>query len=479
MIRLDRRAVLAGLAALAAGPATAEPAGPGGPAPRPAPKPQPSASRTIRQSALSGGVAFALTEPGTGRLLDGGRAWQPMPPASTMKALTALFALARLGPDHRFRTRVIQAGDTLVLAGGGDPVLSSDDLALLARDLVAAGTRPPAHFAVWGGALPRIAEIAPDQADHLAYNPSLSGMILNFNRVHLGWRPVNGAVRMSLEARGAAHSPRAFTITAEAGDQRDLFAYHAEPGRERWSVARGALGRAGSRWLPVRQPELYAGDVFQTLCRAEGLVLPAPRIVADLPPGSEIAALDSPPLSQLLRDMLNYSTNLTAEVVGLAASGAGGIAASAEAMRLWLEGQGLGQGFALADHSGLSAESRVTAVGMARAITMAEGATALAGLLKPDPLAGEAGRQAAAPHAVAGKTGTLNFVSNLAGVITGAEGRSAGFAILCADLPAHQATRGRELPAGVRQWTKDAKALQRDLLAGWSDRFLQPAAMAD
>lgn len=55
----------------------------------------------------------------------------------------------RLGGDHRFRTRIIRAGDLLVLAGGGDPVLTTDDLARLADALVATGTQSPARFAVW------------------------------------------------------------------------------------------------------------------------------------------------------------------------------------------------------------------------------------------------------------------------------------------------------------------------------------------
>lgn len=469
MTRLSRRGLLAGLVALPAARGRAQTDALSG---RPLARPLPEARRIVAQAGLAGRVAYALIDTRTGALLDSGAADLPMPPASTMKALTALFALSRLGPQHRFRTRVLRMGDMLVLAGGGDPVLSTDGLALLAADLVAAGAGSPARFAVWGGALPRMAEIAPDQADHLAYNPALSGMILNFNRVHLGWRQANGALRMSLEARAARHSPRAYTITAEASDQGALFTYHPEPERERWTVARSALGRPGSRWLPVRKPELYAGDVFQTLCRAQGLVLPAPEVIETLPAGVEVAALESPRLTDLLRDMLFYSTNLTAEVIGLTASGAGGTAASAEAMLNWLRGQGLGAGFRLADHSGLSDESRVTAGGLARAIAMAEGAEALALLMKRDPLDDELGTVADRPYRVAAKTGTLNFVSNLAGHVTGPSGRPAGFAILCADPPRHAATSGQELPAGVRRWTRQAKSLQRDLLAGWTTRFL-------
>ncbi|MBU3029316.1 D-alanyl-D-alanine carboxypeptidase [Paracoccus marinaquae] len=471
MTKLGRRAFLS--AAMAAIPAAQGWALTGGGlAQRPPARPLPDAARSIAAADLPGTVGYALVDPQSGALLDGGAGAASLPPASTMKVLTALYALDRLGQGYRFRTRVLVAGDMLVLAGGGDPVLSSDGLAALAADLVASGQPAPARFAVWGGALPRLAEIAPEQADHLAYNPTLSGMILNFNRVHLGWRRANGGVQMSLEARAAANSPRAYTISAQAGDQRELFTYRAEPLREYWTVARSAVARPGSRWLPVRKPELYAGDVFQTLCRAKGLVLPTPEVIEELPAGTEIASLESPPLSELLRDMLYYSTNLTAEVIGLQASGAAGIAASAAAMQGWLRDQGLAEGFRLADHSGLAGDSRVTAEGLARALTLAQGAATLTPLLKRDPLDEDLGAMPARGFDVMAKTGTLNFVSNLAGHLNVPGGGTAGFAILCADSPRHAATSGQELPAGVIGWTKAAKRLQRDILTGWVARYL-------
>lgn len=464
---MNRRDLIAGAVAVMLAPrlSMADPAT--GLGARPPGRPQPDAHAVIARTGLPGQVGCVLIDPQTGLATDDLLADAPLPPASTMKAITALYALDRLGADHRFRTRVLRAGDMLILAGGGDPVLSTDDLARLAADLVATGIPAPARFAVWGGALPRAEEIAPAQADHLAYNPSLSGMILNFNRVHLGWRRVNGAPQLSLEARAKAHSPRAYTITAAPGDQRDLFSYEGDGRHEAWTVSRRAMAQPGSRWLPVRRPELYAGDVFQTLCRAKGLVLPAPEVIDTLPATEELVALDSPPLRRILADMLRYSTNLTAEVVGLHASGADAVEASAGAMQAWLHQMGQGAGFDLRDHSGLDADSRVTARGMARIMIGPGLAAGLPDLLKPDPLAEDLGRDPAFRAQVAAKTGTLNFVSNLAGYV-GPPGRRRGFAILCADMARQQASVGQELPPGVLDWTRRAKSLQRDLTEGWA-----------
>ncbi|WP_207100634.1 D-alanyl-D-alanine carboxypeptidase/D-alanyl-D-alanine-endopeptidase [Paracoccus shandongensis] len=452
---MHRRVLLAGLAALPAASWARPPA-----------KPRFTAGPVVATAGLAGMVAYARMDLPGDNLADAALAAAPMMPASTLKAVTALYALAKLGRSRTFTTRVIRAGDTLILAGGGDPVLSTDDLARLAGDLAATGQPVPARFAVWGGALPQVHEIAPPQADHLAYNPALSGMILNFNRVHLGWR--QGGAQMSLEARAASHSPRAYTITAVAGDGDDLFSWQEDGARESWTVSRRATRQPGSRWLPVRRPELYAGDVFQTLCRAKGLVLPAPEVVRDLPQGEVLVSHSSPPLEEILRGMLHFSTNLTAEVVGLHASGAADPAGSARAMAAWLTEQGQGQDFTLADHSGLSPDSRVTALGMARLLAGPGVAAGLPDLLKTDPLDEDLGRDPAQAAQVRAKTGTLNFVSNLAGYLQRPDGTQSAFAILCTDARRQAATAGQELPSGVLSWTRDAKRLQRDVLAIWS-----------
>ncbi|WP_299838150.1 D-alanyl-D-alanine carboxypeptidase/D-alanyl-D-alanine-endopeptidase [uncultured Paracoccus sp.] len=487
MTRMNRRGFLVAVAAsaLAGRAALAQPVevlgGPPDPlglARRPRTKPRPSSEALIAQAGLGGVVSFAAIDLGSGEVIEARGGDTPLPPASTLKSITALYALDRLGADHRFRTRILRMGDTLVLAGGGDPVLSTDDLDRLAEALVATGAKTPARFAVWGGALPRIAELEPDQAVWLAYNPTISGMILNFNRVHLGWRQAAGDYQLSLEARAERQSPRAYSITAAPGPQRELFTYSADETREHWLISRAAMGRAGSRWLPVRQPELYAGDVFQTLCRARGLVLPTPEVIGQLPAGAtELAGIDSPPLREILLGMMRYSTNLTAEVVGLHASGAGSLAASGQAMAGWLRDQGGGD-LRFADHSGLSADSQITAQSMAR-LMAGYGATAgLRELMKDDPLTEDLGRDPAALARIEAKTGTLNFVSNLAGYASGTEGRQIAFAVLCGDLDRRAASEGKELPAGVSTWTKRAKTLQRQLVEGWSSGVVEGLPIA-
>src|SRR5206468_3018574 len=49
-------------------------------------------------------------------------------PASTLKLLAATTALNRLGPEHRFTTRVLaDPAGNLVVVGGGDPMLATPE----------------------------------------------------------------------------------------------------------------------------------------------------------------------------------------------------------------------------------------------------------------------------------------------------------------------------------------------------------------
>ena len=80
-----------------------------------------------------------------------------------------------------------------VLAGGGDPTLQTDQLGDLVARLAGTGVRgATGRFLHWAGALPRIDRISDDQPDHVGYNPAISGLNLNFNRVHFEWKRAAG-----------------------------------------------------------------------------------------------------------------------------------------------------------------------------------------------------------------------------------------------------------------------------------------------
>jgi D-alanyl-D-alanine carboxypeptidase/D-alanyl-D-alanine-endopeptidase (penicillin-binding protein 4) len=452
-------------------------------APAGAPPLRPGLDKVIARAGLGpGGVAgVEIRDLETGAPIASAASEAALPPASVTKALTSLYALEVLGGDHRFTTRVLATGPVrdglvagdLILAGGGDPTLTTDHLAELAGALAAQGiTGITGRFLCWGGALPHIEEIEPGQMDHLGYNPAVSGLNLNFNRVHFEWARKGRDYEITLDARTARYRPDVnMSRVRVSARSHPVYAYE---GPDDWTVARAALGEGGARWLPVRRPALYAGDVFRTLARAQGLRLPGPIEIERLQKATELARHDSATLRVILADMMKYSTNLTAEVCGLVATRARlgrpvGMHTSAAAMSTWLR-RTYGIGARLADHSGLSDASRISAADMVQVI-LADGAGGdLRPLLKPIPMRGDRRRRIPDhPVTVAAKTGTLNFVSTLAGIVTTPDGRDLAFAIFTAnlDLRAAGQAAGNEVPEGARAWNRRSRTLQQQILQRW------------
>jgi D-alanyl-D-alanine carboxypeptidase/D-alanyl-D-alanine-endopeptidase (penicillin-binding protein 4) len=488
---ISRRWVLGGLLAGAAWPALAEvmPS-----SPRPVPRPAPGAASSAAASAgdtaglvaaarLGGEVAWVVADARTGTILDARQPDLALPPASVAKAVTALYALDRLGPSFRFATRVLATGPVqggliqgdLVLAGGGDPTLQTDQLGDLAARLAKAGLKgATGRFLYWDGALPALRGIAEDQPVHVGYNAAISGLNLNFNRVHFEWKRAGGDWQVAVDARGERFVPEVGMVRVRiAAREAPLFTYDAGQ-VEDWTVASSALGKGGSRWLPVRDPGRYVAEVFRTLARAQGIRLEGGERVGALPQGQEIGRVESEPLPDVLRDMLRFSTNLTAECVGLTASGAGGLQASGRAMSDWVT-QAFGVTTSLRDHSGLGGASRITAAGMAQILVAAEAARrGLKPILRDVGMKDDEGKVIEGhPVKVLAKSGTLNFVSGLAGHVVPPSGRELVFAIFTGDPARRDAVPVglREEPEGGKAWTRRARRLQGQLVSRWAGAY--------
>lgn len=483
-MHLSRRAVLAGAGSALATTAWAEPlatsmrpvarvSGPG------------AAVRMIAAAGLPGDVGFVIADAATGEVLDAVGRDVPLPPASVAKAFTALYAIEALGDDHRFETRVIADGPirngildgNLILAGGGDPNLVTDQLAELASALKDSGLREVrGAFQVWDNALINLDEIDSEQLDYLGYNPTVTGLNLNFNRVHFAWKLEEEDFTTAMDARSENYRPAVTTARMEIVDRTSpVFTYNDAGGVDEWTVARRFLNEEGSRWLPVRHPALYAGEVFATFARSHGIVLKAPTEIADLPDGQLLAVFRSDPMAEMMRGMLRYSTNITAEAAGLSATQLltgqkRGLRTSALGMARWATMRAGGNPY-FVDHSGLGDLSRVTAGDMVRFLT-GDGVMPVLQPIMRDIRMVDAQRKQIAdpPGVIRAKTGTLNFVSSLAGYVRTRRGRNLAFAFFGADMEARERGKryGGERPPGASAWSNRARHLQQQIVQEWA-----------
>lgn len=482
------------------------------------------------EAGLTGHIGFALIDMATGEVLDARHPDGPFPPASTAKAVTAVYALEMLGAEHRFITELRAKGPIrdgalggpLALVGGGDPELDTDDLADLLDEAARQGlTRANGALIVDGGALAAVERIDPEQPEHVAYNPSVGGLNLNYNRALFEWRKAKGGHDLSVRAAARRNEPAISAVTVALGAPgADVFtALGNQQGAEAWEVAPDALGKDGRRWLPVRSPDIYAGDTLRALGAARGMTLPAPTAGAAPRGMTVIARHESPQLRDIVRGMLRWSTNLTAETIGLAASGADGRAQrdldqSAGRMAAWMArraGLASRDGLALRNHSGLSADSRVTPVQMAtflRAAALGAGTAppqinpgglvavnggapaafgapgvsagvrndadlprgALHGLMRPVALGSGKNAPPKGVQAVA-KTGTLLFVRGLVGYLDAASGRRLVFAIYAEDLSRRSGLADLESDRGASGWSRRARTMERRMLNAWARRY--------
>ena len=437
-------------------------------------------------------VGYLLIDLASGQVLAELNPDLPLIPASTVKLATAVAALDLLGPEHRFRTELLADGviengvlhGDLILRGGGDPSLDLADLLGLAVRLETTGIRTvDGRFLIDDTALPRFSEIEPSQPPEAPYNASIGALSVAFNRVHLAWwgggRIDAAALPPLYEARFEPAPPSRLPpggVALKSSDQRAVVWRVADRGRRRQLIE-----------LPVKDPGLHAGALFRRFAGAQGISLGSP-LRGVTPAGASVLAVhESAPLRYLVQDMLLYSNNMMAELIGLSAAQRRGDAWGGldVAGRLLLGHLGElmpetdWRGATLGNLSGLDGTARLTPRQLAAIARYGWQHEALPALLPGGGWSGTLTRRFASTGEalrVWAKTGTLNYGSALAGYLFPMTDRPAVFVTMVADTGKRDAYDallpypGPAARSSADAWLGRARALQDALVESW----LQP-----
>ncbi len=422
-------------------------------------------------------------------------------PASVAKVATMVAALEILGPNYRFETRVFVNGGkdrkngvlpgALYLVGGGDPMLTGDQMQEMIAGLAAGGLRGVSGGFYYDESLLRTARrISAEQRDDAPHNTGIGALSVNFNRVQVSWTKtgkVNGfkAITTSNTDRMKVEIDVIKFAMGKTGTRWPYpFRYAGGPGGAvngaRWLVA-PYIRRRGKVWLPVRRPGLTAAAVFRKLGAGGGIALSPPKPGVRPKTARLLRTYRSRPLTEVVRRVMRYSNNTAAELTGLVATrklsgkpldlGQSGAVVSA-----WLKTripQADWSGFVLRNHSGLSLETRMSPAQMLAILLYARskryGGMTYASLLKPYPL--KPGAAPAGRYSVRAKSGTMNYVRGRAGYITTARGRKLAFTLFITQPEARRDERGGKRKArrtlGPRSWMFRARKLEHDLIAKW------------
>jgi D-alanyl-D-alanine carboxypeptidase/D-alanyl-D-alanine-endopeptidase (penicillin-binding protein 4) len=359
----------------------------------------------LTDKALGGHVAISVLDAASGDALLETSATEVVLPASTAKIATAVAALTALPADLRLTTRVVagQSPGDVVLVGGGDPTLSGPY------------TRP---------GYPRVAALA-----------QLAARV----RVALAGAPVRRVVIDDTLYAGPLLGPGWRPQYVTSGDVAPVMALMVDAGRTRLPPLVGP-----SRAPRQADPALSAGHAFASL-----LGVPKAVVLRGTAPtgATALGEVSSPSVPQLVESMLTHSDNDLAEALarqvaiakGQPASFAGASAALRAVLADVLVHVGATPGAVrLLDGSGLSRLDRVQPGALTRLLAAVAGADRerLFPVLSGLPVAGfdgtlerryRKGPGLPAAGVVRAKTGTLNGVSALAGLVRTRDGRLLAF----------------------------------------------------
>jgi D-alanyl-D-alanine carboxypeptidase/D-alanyl-D-alanine-endopeptidase (penicillin-binding protein 4) len=384
-----------------------------------------------------------------------------MQPASTMKMYTAAAALDQFGPEHAFKTPVLRDGQigadgtltgNLYLRGVGDPSLTPrfwhdvQPTDVLAKQIAAAGIKRVRGDIV-GDASAFDDQLVPAgwKSTYLgaAYAARVSALSLAENLVWVVVKPNGRSASVTLEPATTTLAVES-TVRLVGGSGGRISAVRRSDGT---IAVRGTIGsRSGplKYSLVVDNPPLFAAGALRASLRAAGVAVDGATRLGTTPAGAtEVAAVGSPPLGQIIGEMDRESINMFAELLykatGQAATRQVGSAASALATLRDFMSQKVGaqpSTVDATDGSGLSQLDRVTPRSMVQLLGYAHEAEWGPAFHASLPVEGESGtlrhraRGTPARGNLHAKTGTTNTVAALGGYVTARNGEVLAFSLI-------------------------------------------------
>jgi serine-type D-Ala-D-Ala carboxypeptidase/endopeptidase (penicillin-binding protein 4) len=394
----------------------------------PAPHPQGTASPTrgglaamlgaaLPPAVTGSRVGIEVAAAGTGRVLYSASPDTLATPASTTKLVTAVAALAALGPDARFTTAVRRVGDTVVLVGGGDPTLA-------VNGYPSSDYPRPATLAQLAAGTARALKAQGYRSVRLGYDTALFGG----PDMAQGW--TDGDI--------------------STGNVTPIAALEADQGR----LAQG--GALEDDDDPVNftpratDPVGMTAAAFAVLLGQDGITVTGTQGEAAASASAPVLArVTSPPVVAIAQQMLQESNNVIAEglarhvaiALGMPATFTGAAAADVTELRRL----GITTPIRLVDGSGLSPGDAIAPETLIRVLAVAANTPRLRGAITGLPVAGFSGTLSVgnsvfgmigsiaggtARGVVRAKTGNLATVASLAGLVYDRAGDLLVFAIM-------------------------------------------------
>jgi len=376
----------------------------------------------LSAAALGPRVSAVVADPASGKILWSLNPDQLATPASTTKLVTSAAALAALGPDATFTTKVVRGAtnNSVILVGGGDPTLAVHPF-------------PPGQY-------PRPATLAG-----LASTAARALKAQGQSTVSLGYD-----ADLYTGPGLAPGWPAAYVST---GNVTPISALEVDQGRLTTAGDPEDTDDPYNLRARTTDPAGMAAAAFAALLTADGIhVTGTPAEQKAKQNAKTLASTQSPPLSAIVQQMLQESNNVIAENLARQVALKNGQPASysgaATAVTDELELLGVSpSGLHLVDGSGLSPQDKIAPAALVKTLQLAAANPRIRPLLAGLPVAGFSGTLSAGQSVFAGiggpalgavraKTGNLDTVTTLAGLATDKTGKTLIFAFMADKIPA-------------------------------------------
>ena len=377
-------------------------------------------------------------------------------PASVMKMVTTWAALSGLGPEYKWRTAFYAEGDgrpdaegsmrgPLYLKAAGDPLLSTEELWLLLRELRLRGIKNLSEVVVDRSVFGPVAidTAAFDGAPDRPYNASPDALVVGLGAIRLSFQPdpvarkwvavidppsrnIRVAGEVAWSDQVCPGSPSISTSVIPAGNGATI---------QVSGSAAGSCGEFSVYRLALAQTQHFETVFRQIWTELGGTLAKGVRDGITPSRATLVAWHDSESLSDMIRHVNKYSNNvmarlllltLGAEEVGRGATARTGASAALQI----LQGQGVDtRGWVIDNGAGLSRDARLTASGLASMLNVAWNSPLMPEFISSLAIVGVDGtvrrrlRSDEARGRAHLKTGTLRDVRAVAGYVLGASGR--------------------------------------------------------
>jgi serine-type D-Ala-D-Ala carboxypeptidase/endopeptidase (penicillin-binding protein 4) len=415
-------------------------------------------------------------------------------PASLSKILTSYYALKILGEDFRFKTTLKMTGKiingtlvgNLYLIGNGDPLLSNSDLIGLVLSLKEKGIyKVSGHFYYDARKYPTIQKISNIGLGDQTYNPGVSALSLEFNRFTI-WRGGHKFKSIKSSFTPIPQIPYLQVKKVSKNFTPGMRFQYAEDSNEIWKVSNYQRYKVIEE-VPIRKPAKYVSETFRMMAINMGIEIPESQqilLIEDSKKKENLYQHYSKPLHLIAKASMEYSNNLLSELLLLAADHKSyqskSLQEAASKMLDWFREGHKEINFqktSFQNGSGLDTKNKINAKTLTHFIALyAPKKIQKKFFLTFFSISGQSGWLTRRMHdpemnfKVFAKTGSLDYINNLAGVFFGKSNKAYAFTVSIYDLKMRKLLNGQNskelnvIRQQAKPWNRDVKPLLDDIL---------------